>query len=78
MEHHFYFRYTYLRYHLKQEISETEVLKCITPKAIYVCRDASDRKIAILCDSMVDDEHGIALLFINEKCQGMIQQDEIV
>lgn len=59
-------------------VLESELVKYISPKCLYVCRENNNRKIAILCDSTFDEEHGIAIVFTNEKCTGIVGQDEIL
>lgn len=43
------------------------IFKYVIPNKLYAMRDGKDRTIALLCDYIFDPEHGIAIIFKNEK-----------
>ena len=43
------------------------IFKYVIPTAIFVLREEKKRKIALLCDYRFDEEHGIAIVFEDEK-----------
>ena len=45
---------------------------------IYVVRARNDRSVAIMCDYRFDLEHGIAILFKNEKLEKVGTQDMVL
>lgn len=53
------------------------IFKYVIPQKIYVCR-GNKRKIALLCAYKFDPEHGIAVVFENEKLVTIGQQDIIL
>ncbi|MCM1539584.1 MAG: hypothetical protein NC254_14450 [bacterium] len=51
------------------------IFKYVMPIKRYVLRTGKDRSIAILCDYKFDIEHGIAVVFKNEKFFRIGSQD---
>ncbi len=61
-----------------QEDSIDNIFRYVIPKTIYVIRSSENREIALLCDYRFDIEHGIAILFKNEKFVKICSQDEVL
>ena len=53
------------------------IFKYIIPKSIYVSK-TSKRIVAVLCDYKYDMEHGVAIIFENEKLKSIGPQDLIL
>ena len=65
--------------HNKDDIPNNDVsniFKYVIPQKIYVCR-SNKRKVALLCAYKFDPEHGIAIVFENEKLITIDQQDVV-
>ena len=54
------------------------VFRYVIPKYIFVPRDQSCRVVALMCDYRFDPEHGLALVFENEKLKEIGPQDIIL
>lgn len=54
------------------------IFKYIIPKYLYVKRNEKKRVIALMCDYKFDMEHGIAIVFENEKLTKIGKQDIIL
>ena len=51
----------------------------VMPKSLYVVRTTDNtRVVAILCDYKFDVEHGIAVIYKNEKFDKICKQDDIL
>lgn len=64
----------------KDEIPESEIaniFKYVIPQKLYVCR-SDKRKVALLCAYKFDAEHGIAIVFENEKLITIDHQDIVL
>lgn len=64
----------------KEEIGSNvvdNIFKYVIPQKIFVCRDKT-RKIALMCAYKFDVEHGIAIVFENEKFKTIGPQDIIL
>lgn len=61
-----------------QEDNIENIFKYVIPAYLYVMRTGADRTIAIVCDYRFDLEHGIAVVFKNEKFYQIGTQDIIV
>lgn len=59
-------------------VNEESIMGYIIPRIIYVKRTPGIRTVAIMCDTDVDIEHGIALLFENEEFISIISQEDII
>ena len=55
----------------------TNVFKYVMPTSLFVIRENKKRLVALLCDYRFDEEHGVALLFENEKLLEIGDQDII-
>ena len=53
------------------------IFKYVIPTGLFVLRDESARKVALMCNYRFDPEHGIAVVFKNEKLLEVIPQDEL-
>lgn len=60
----------------KDEI--TNIFKFVIPTSIFVPRNKDKRIIAMMCDFKFDIEHGIAIIFENEKFKKIVAQDELL
>ena len=54
------------------------IFKYIMPDKLYVGRNSKKRVVTLLCDYKFDLEHGIALMFENEKLVKIATQDIIL
>ena len=54
------------------------IFKYVIPKMVYIPREEKQRKSALLCDFRFDMEHGLALVFENEKFKEVVSQDDIL
>ena len=62
---------------LQGEKEINNIFKYVIPTGIFIVRDKKKRKIALLCDYKYDPEHGIAVLFENEKYKGITTQSDL-
>lgn len=53
------------------------IFKYVIPIELIALRDKSARKVALMCNYRYDPEHGIAVVFKNEKLLEVIPQDEL-
>lgn len=53
------------------------IFKYVKPKSLYVKRTKKDRIVALLCDYKFDLEHGLAIVFKNEKLKEIGEGDII-
>lgn len=51
------------------------IFKYVIPASIYVKRETGKRVVALLCNYKFDLEHGIAIVFENEKIREIGDQD---
>ena len=51
------------------------IFKYVMPRSLFVPRETIVRKVALLCDYKFDFEHGLALIFENEKLSEIGTQD---
>lgn len=54
------------------------IFKYVIPKTIYIPKEDKKRIVALLCDFKFDIEHGLAIIFENEKFNEIVTQDEIL
>lgn len=54
------------------------IFKYVIPKIIYVPNNCKKRTVALLCNFKFDIEHGLALVYENEKLVNIVSQDEIL
>lgn len=61
------------------EIGETieNIFKYVIPTSLYIKRETKKRVVALLCNYKFDLEHGLAILFENEKLKEIGEQDII-
>lgn len=64
----------------KEEVGNTidNIFKYVMPVALYAPRENGKRLVAILCDYRFDEEHGIAVVFENEKFKKVCPQDDVL
>lgn len=64
----------------KNEIGSSidNIFKYIIPTAIFVSRSSKEKTIALLCDYKFDIEHGLAIVFKNNKFVNIVPQDEVL
>ena len=53
------------------------IFKYVMPSSVFVKRETDKHVVALLCDFRFDEEHGIAILFENEKLVEIGTQDII-
>ena len=63
----------------RKEIGETvtNIFKYVIPTSLLVKRDKKKRVVALLCDYRFDEEHGLALIFENERFVRIAPQDDV-
>lgn len=54
------------------------VFKYVMPQSILITRDDNARIFAVMCNYRFDIEHGLAVVFENEKCKTVGPQDIIL
>ncbi|MBP3568008.1 MAG: hypothetical protein J6K04_02470 [Lachnospiraceae bacterium] len=54
------------------------IFKFVMPKYIYVPRETKKHIVAVMCNYRFDQEHGIAIIFENEKFLKVDIQDNIL
>jgi hypothetical protein len=54
------------------------IFQYVMPKYLYVLREKDKRTVAIMCNYKFDQEHGIAVVFENEKFVKIGKQDIIL
>lgn len=57
--------------------SISNIFKYVIPKSLYIKRNTKKRTVALLCNYRFDEEHGLALIFENEKLTHIGTQDDI-
>lgn len=70
------------KYCLKSEqigdvVEIKNIFKYVKPKALFVKRDKKNRIVALICDYKLDPDHGMAIVFKNEKLSEIGPQDII-
>lgn len=71
-------------YIIKDENSDVEVndikniFKYVIPESIYIRREMVEREVIIMCDYKFNIEHGIAIVFENEKFKAITDQDSVL
>ena len=56
----------------------SDIFSYVVPKTIFVPRDDKKQTVAILCDYYFDKEHGLAIVFENQKFKRISPEDEII
>ncbi len=71
---------TYIEQSYCEQLSEkiVNIFKYVIPKIIYIPKIEEKRQVALLCDFKFDIEHGLAVLFENEKFKEVLLQDGIL
>lgn len=68
---------TYVLKFIPSEHKIDNIFKYVIPQKIYVLRKEKPT-FALFCDFKFDLEHGIAVLFENNKFLGVVSQDEVL
>ena len=55
----------------------TNIFKYVIPSSVFVKREENKHIVALFCDYRFDEEHGIAIVFENEKMVKIGSQDII-
>lgn len=65
--------------HNRKEIGDSisNIFKYVIPSSLLVKRDVKKRRVALLCNYRFDEEHGLALVFENEKLLLIGTQDDV-
>lgn len=61
----------------KEEICSDNIFKYVMPKYLYII-DTENKCVAIMCDYKFDMEHGIAVVYENDKLTKVVEQDYIL
>ena len=63
----------------RKEIGDSisNVFKYVIPTSLLIIRDEEKHKVALLCNYRFDEEHGLALIFENERLVRIESQEEI-
>ena len=54
------------------------IFKYVMPKSLFVPRDNEHMSVAVICDYKFDPEHGLAVVFEDEKLKAIGSQDIIL
>lgn len=54
------------------------IFKYVIPKTIFVPQSSQNRTIILLCDYKFDIEHGLAIVYNNNKFKEIASQDDIL
>ena len=68
----------YIENNYKEAGKVDNIFKYVIPKMIYIPKEEKQRVCALLCDFKFDIEHGLALVFENEKIKEVVSQDDIL
>lgn len=71
----------YIEKNYSDRLSEKQIsniFKYVIPKTLFVPKQTKGNTIALLCDFKFDIEHGMALVFTNEKLKELGSQDIIL
>ena len=53
----------------------SNIFKYVIPTSLYIKRNVKNHEVALLCNYKFDEEHGLAMLFENEKLKSIGPQD---
>ena len=56
----------------------SNIFKYVVPNALFIQRNEEKRVVAVLCDFKFDFEHGLAIVFQNEKLADIGPQDIVL
>lgn len=54
------------------------IFKYVIPKTLYVPKENKKRVVILLCDFKFDIEHGLAVVYENERFKEIVSQDEVL
>ena len=65
--------------HNKKEIGQSisNIFKYVIPTSLLIKRDSPKHVVALLCNYRFDEEHGLAIVFENEKLLRIGSQDDV-
>ena len=70
--------FEYCKQH-NNDVDSTNIFKYVCPQSLYIKRTSdSSRVVAIMCAYKFDIEHGLAVVFKNEKFMQISTQDHIL
>lgn len=72
---------TFIEKEYKDKLQEKRIeniFKYVIPKTIYIPNNSKKRMVALLCNFKFEEEHGLALVFENEKLTNIVLQDDIL
>ena len=72
---------SYIEKNYRNDLTENKVeniFKYVIPKTLFLPRMVKERTVALLCDFKFDIEHGLAVVFENEKFKEIVSQDEVL
>lgn len=61
-----------------KEKNVENIFKYVIPKTIYIPNNCKKRTVVLLCNFKFENEHGLALVYENEKLISIVLQDEIL
>lgn len=72
---------SYIEKNYKNDLNENKIeniFKYVIPKTLFLPRTVKERTVVLLCDFKFDIEHGLAVVFENEKFKEVVSQDEVL
>ena len=67
------------QYFEKNELPDTtDLYKYLQPVSLFIKRNSEKHIVAIMCESTLDEEHGIAIVFENEQLKAIGTQDIVL
>ena len=72
---------SYIEKNYRNDLTENKVeniFKYVIPKTLFLPRMVKERTVVLLCDFKFDIEHGLAVVFENEKFKEIVSQDEVL
>lgn len=72
---------TYILEKYKDNMDEEKIeniFRYVIPATIFLPRLIKERTVVLLCDFKFDIEHGLAVVFENEKFKSVVSQDEVL
>lgn len=62
---------------MTEETKIENIFKYVIPRAIFVKRNNRKRIVAVVCDYKLDEEHGLAIVFENERFKRITNEGDI-
>lgn len=57
--------------------SISNIFKFVIPTSLLIKRDMNKHKVALFCNYKFDEEHGLAMIYENEKLVRIASQDDV-